>query len=50
MGRIEALDRAERVLSKGITGVDLRAADRIVIGLAAVPEPKKGKMRVSAKR
>jgi cell division protein FtsQ len=50
MGRIEALDREQGVLSKGITGVDLRAGDRIVVALVATPEPQKGKVRVSAKK
>jgi cell division protein FtsQ len=50
MGRIEALDREQGLLSKGITGVDLRAGDRIVVALAATPESRKGKVRVSAKK
>jgi cell division protein FtsQ len=48
MARIEALDRAEGVLSKAISGIDLRAPDRIVVSLPQQPEAGKRKTRVSA--
>jgi cell division protein FtsQ len=48
MARIEALDREQGILSKGIASVDLRAQDRIVIALAAGAQVPKGKTRVSA--
>jgi cell division protein FtsQ len=48
MALIEALDRAQGLLSKGIAAVDLRSRDRIVVALAS--EPKKEKTRVSARK
>ncbi len=39
---VERLDRTQKLLSKGITSVDLRIAGRVVVAVAEVAEPKTG--------
>jgi cell division protein FtsQ len=46
LAKADELDRTQKLLSKGITAIDLRLRDRIVVAMAEIEEPEESKAAV----